>query len=84
MDHDIKQITSDSLLSREVIKVAAHSVGVERVKTGFLTGSVNPRCRNLIDSFLCNQSFNCVPDSIKLSNTYDWWLLHIIRTREGL
>ncbi len=28
-------------------KLAAHSVGVERVKTGFLTGSVNPHCRNL-------------------------------------
>ena len=30
-------------------KLAAHSVGVERVKTGFLTGSVNPHCRNLSD-----------------------------------
>ncbi len=28
-------------------KVAAHPVAVERVKTGFLTGSENPHCRNL-------------------------------------
>ncbi len=28
-------------------KLAAHPVGVERVKTGFLTGSINPHCRNL-------------------------------------